>query len=176
MALNLEDKKAIVAEVSDVAKKSASAIAADYRGLTVAEMTELRVKARNNAIYMRVVRNTLARRALDDTQFKCLTDTLAGPIVLMFSLNDPGAVARLVRDFSKEHEKFAVKALALAGQLLSPKDLKAVAELPTREQAIATLMSLMQAPITKFVRTLAEPHAMLVRTVGAIRDQKQAAS
>jgi large subunit ribosomal protein L10 len=176
MALKLEDKKAIVAEVTEIANKSVSAIAAEYRGLTVAELTELRVKARQNDIYMRVVRNTLARRALENTQFSCVQDSLVGPVVLMFSLKDPGAVARLVRDFSKDRESFAVKALALAGQLLAPTDLKAVADLPTKDQAIATLMSLLLAPVTKLVRTLAEPQAQLVRTLAAIRDQKQATS
>lgn len=175
MALRLEDKKAIVAEVTDVAKRSVSAIAADYRGLAVSELTELRVKARQNDIYMRVVRNTLARRALEGTDFICLQDALVGPLVLMFSLKDPGAVARLARDFTKDHDKFEVKAIVLSGQLLSAKDLKAVAELPTREQAIATLMSVMLAPITKLARTLTEPQAMLARALAAVRDQKQAA-
>lgn len=174
MALKLEDKKAIVAEVASVAKKSVSAIAAEYRGLTVSELTELRNKGRQNGIYLRVVRNTLARLALRETEFACLSEALVGPIVLLFSQKDPGDAARLVRDFTKDHEKLVVKALALSGQLLDAKQLKAVAELPTREQAIAMVMSVMNAPTTKFVRTLAEPVAMLVRTVAAIREQKQA--
>jgi large subunit ribosomal protein L10 len=174
VVLKLEDKKAIVAEVAKVANKSVSAIAADYRGLTVAELTELRVKSRQNDIYTRVVRNTLARRALQETEFSCMSDSLVGPVILMFSLKDPGSVARLVRDFVKDHEKFSVKALALGGKLLAAKDLKVMADLPTREQAIATLMSVMMAPVTKLVRTLAEPQAMLVRTLAAVRDQKQA--
>lgn len=176
MTLKLEDKKAIVAEVNEVARQSLSAIAAEYRGLSVAELTELRVKARQQDVFMRVVRNTLARRAVQETDFACLDEALIGPIVLMFSLKDPGSVARLARDFSKDHDKFVVKAIALNGKLLEAKNLKAIAELPTRDQALAMLLSVMKAPITKFVRTLAEPHAMLVRTVGAIRDQKQAAA
>lgn len=176
MALKLEDKKAIVSEVSDVASKSLSAIAADYRGLTVAQLTNLRVKARENDVYIKVVRNTLARRALQETDFACLEESLTGPIVLMFSLKDPGAVARLVQDFVKTNEKLAIKALALGGKLLDPKELKAMASLPTKDQAIAMLMSVMTAPITKLVRTLAEPQAMLVRTVAAIKDKKQASA
>jgi large subunit ribosomal protein L10 len=174
VAFKLEEKKAVVAEVADVANKSMSAIAADYRGLTVSELTELRIKARQNEVYAKVVRNTLAQRAIEGTEFECLRESLAGPIILLFSLKDPGAVARLVRDFNKNHEKFTVKALALGGQLLDPKQLKAVADLPTKEQAIATFMSVMNAPISKLVRTLAEPYSMLVRTMAAIRDKKQA--
>ena len=176
VALKLEDKKAIVAEVSDVASKSESAIAADYRGLTVAQLTALRVKSRENDVYTKVVRNTLAKRALQDTNFACLDEALVGPIILMFSLKDPGAAARLVQDFIKSNEKFTVKALALGGKLLDPKELKALASLPTKDQAIAMLMSVMTAPITKLARTLAEPEAMMVRTLAAIRDKKQAAA
>lgn len=175
MALRLEDKKAIVAEVSEVASKSLSALAAYYRGLTVTQLNSLRAGARKNNVYMRVVPNTLACRALEETEFACLQEALVGPVVLMFSLEDPGAAARLVRDFVKAHEKFEVRALALGGKLLSAKQLEAVAQLPTREQAISILMSVLQAPVTKLVRTLAEPYAMLVRTVAAVRDQKQAA-
>lgn len=177
--MNLEDKKAIVAEVTDVAKKSVSAVAAEYRGLTVERLTQLRVKAEGNKpddkVYVKVVRNTLARRALQDTDFSCMQDALVGPIILMFSLHDPGAVARLTRDFIKENEKFSVKAIVLGGKLLDPNDLKKMAELPTKEQAISQVMSVMVAPITKLVRTFVEPQAMLVRTLAAIRDQKQAA-
>jgi large subunit ribosomal protein L10 len=124
---------------------------------------------------MRVVPNTLARRALEETKFACLKEALVGPIVLMFSLEDPGAAARLVRDFIKTNEKFEVQALALGGKLLPAKQLEAVAQLPTREQAISMLMSVIQAPVTKLARTLAEPYAMLVRTMAAVRDKKQAA-
>lgn len=175
MPLNLDDKKAIVAEVADVAAKSLSALAAYYRGLTVSQLNTLRANARKNSVYMRVVPNNLASRALENTEFACLDEALVGPIVLMFSLEDPGAAARLVRDFIKAHEKFEVRALALGGKLLAPKQLDAVAQLPTKDQAISMLMSVMQAPVTKLVRTMAEPYAMLVRTVAAVRDQKQAA-
>jgi large subunit ribosomal protein L10 len=175
VALRLEDKKMIVAEVSEVASKSLSALAAYYRGLTVTQLNGLRANARKNNIYMRVVPNTLACRALEDTEFACLNEALVGPVVLMFSLEDPGAAARLVRDFIKANEKFEVRALALGGKLLPAKQLDAVAQLPTRDQAISMVMSVLQAPMTKLVRTLAEPCAMLVRTVAAVRDQKQAA-
>ncbi|MBA2654038.1 MAG: 50S ribosomal protein L10 [Gammaproteobacteria bacterium] len=175
MALRLEDKKVIVAEVAEVASRSLSALAAHYRGLTVTQLNTLRANARKNKIYMRVVPNTLAIRALEDTEFGCLNEALVGPVVLMFSLEDPGSAARLVRDFVKTHEKFEVKALALGGKLLAAQQLEAVAQLPTRDQGISLLMSVMQAPVTKLVRTLVEPYAMLVRTVAAVRDQKQAA-
>ncbi|QLH42324.1 MAG: 50S ribosomal protein L10 [Coxiellaceae bacterium] len=175
MALKLEDKKAIVAEVSDVANSSVSAIAAEYRGLTVAEMTELRNKARQSDIYMRVVRNTLAQRALENTEYACLNSALVGPLVLLFARKDPGAAARLLRDFGKDHDKLVVKALALGGKLLGAESLKAVADLPTREQALGMLASVLIAPITKLARTLAEPQNMLARAVAAVRDQKQAA-
>jgi large subunit ribosomal protein L10 len=175
VALNLENKKVIVSEVEKVASRSLSALAAYYRGLTVSQLNTLRADARKNNVYMRVVPNTLAIRALKDTEFACLQEALVGPVVLLFSLDDPGAAARLVRDFIKANEKFEVRALALGGKLLPAQNLEAVAKLPTRDQAIANLVSVMQAPITKLVRTLAEPYAMLVRTVAAVRDQKQAA-
>lgn len=174
MALNLEAKKAIVEELSAVVAQSVSAVAADYRGLTVGEMTELRKQARDKGLYMRVVRNTLARRAVEGTDYACLTDALVGPMVLLFSQDEPGAGARLMRDFMKDHAKLEVKALALDGDLLGADQLKAVAELPSRDEALALLMSVMKAPVTKFVRTMAEPYASAVRVMGQIRDQKQA--
>lgn len=172
--LNIEDKKAIVAELNGVANAAVSAIAADYRGLTVSEVTQLRANARKSSVHMRVYRNTLARRALQDTSFACLNDALVGPIVLLFSQDEPGAAARLVRDFVKEHEAFEVRALALDGQLLGPDSLKAIASLPSRDEALAQLMSVMQAPVTKMVRTVNETVAQFVRVVAAVRDKKQA--
>lgn len=173
MALRLEDKKAIVAEVAEVATTALSVVAADYRGLPVADVTRLRADARKSGVYMRVVRNTLARRALTGTEFECLSDALVGPLLLAFSKNEPGAAARLLHDFAKKNDKLEVKALAIGGKLLGANQLEAVAKLPTKDEAIATLMSVLNAPITKFVRTLAEPHAKLVRTIAAVRDQKQ---
>lgn len=172
MALNLEDKKSIVAEVSAIAAGAHSAIAAEYRGLSVGEMTELRVKARNEGVYLRVVKNSLTKRAIEGTEFECMQDSLVGPLVMAFSQEDPGAAARLVKEFSKDHNKLIVKVIAIGGQVLPIEQLERLSKLPNRDQAIAILMAVMKAPIEKFVRTLNEPHAKLVRTVAAVRDQK----
>lgn len=176
MVLKLEDKKTIVKEVSGVAEQALSLVAAEYSGLTVGQLNDLRKTARNAGVYMRVVRNTLARRALEGTQFACMQEQLVGPLLLAFSQEDPGAAARLIKEFVKTNEKLKVKALAIDNQLLPASGLDQVASLPTRDEAIALLMSVMKAPIEKFVRTLAEPHAQVVRTVAAIRDQKQASA
>lgn len=175
MALSLEQKKAVVAEVNEVAQTALSAIAAEYHGLSVAALTDLRKKARESGVYVRVVKNTLAKRALADTEFACMSDGLVGPLLLAFSQEDPGAAARLLGDFKKSNDAFDVKLVALGGVLYPASDLKRLADLPTKDQAIGILMGLMKAPIEKFVRTLAEPHAKLVRTVAAVRDQKEAA-
>src|SRR5271170_591576 len=175
MALNLEDKKALVAEVAEVAAKAQSVVAAEYRGLTVGQMTELRAKARRQGVYMRVVKNTLARKALAGTSFESVGPKLKGPLVLAFSKDDPGAAARVVKDFAKLNEKLVATLVSLGGQVLAAKELDRVASLPTREQALSMLLGVLKAPIQKFVRTLAEPPAKLARTVAAIRDQKQAA-
>jgi large subunit ribosomal protein L10 len=175
MPLNLEDKKALVQEVSAVAAKASSVVAAEYRGITVSQMTDLRAKARGQGVYMRVVKNTLARKALAGTSFEPIGPKLKGPLVLAFSKDDPGAAARVVKDFAKANDKLVPTLVSLGGQVLSPKDIDKVASLPTKEQAIAQLLGLLKAPIQKLVRTLAEPQAKLVRTVAAVRDQKQAA-
>lgn len=175
MALRLEDKKTIVAEVAEVAASAYSAVAAEYRGLTVEEMTDLRRKARDKGVYLRVVRNTLARRAMADTDFACMRDILVGPLLLAFSQEDPGSAARVIADFAKEHKNLIAKGVAISGKLLPASELDKVAKMPTYDEAISMLMSVMQAPIGKFVRTLAEPHAKLVRTVAAVREQKEAA-
>lgn len=174
MVLKLEDKQAIVNEVAQVANQALSLIAAEYSGLTVSQLTDLRKSAREAGVYMRVVRNTLARRALEGTQFACIQQELVGPLVLAFSQEDPGAAARLIRDFAKENEKLKVKALAIDNQLLPAEGLSKLANLPTRNEAIAQLMAVMIAPVTKLVRTMAEPHAKLVRTLAAVRDAKAA--
>ncbi len=173
MPLSPEDKKAIVAEVAEVASGALSAIAAEYKGLTAVEMTELRARARESGVYMRVVKNTLARRAVQGTEFECMSEALVGPLVLAFSREDPGAAARVVSEFSKENDKLAVKLVSIGGKLLDGSQIDRLAKMPTKEQAISMLMSVMKAPIGKFVRTLAEPHAKLVRTVAAVRDKKQ---
>lgn len=175
MPLNLEDKKALVQEVSAVAAKAQSVVAAEYRGITVSQMTELRAKARGQGVYLRVVKNTLARKALAGTSFEPIGPKLKGPLVLAFSKDDPGAAARVVKDFAKANDKLVPTLVSLGGQVLSAKDIEKVASLPTKEQAIAQLMGLLKAPIQKLVRTLAEPQAKLVRTIAAVRDQKQAA-
>ncbi len=175
MVLKLEDKKTIVNEVAVVARQAMSLIAAEYSGLTVEQLTGLRKSAREAGVYMRVVRNTLARRALEGTQFACMQEELVGPLLLAFSQEHPGAAARLIKEFVKSNEKLKVKALAIENQLLPASGLNQLASLPTREEGIAQLMSVMKAPITKLVRTMAEPHAKLVRTLAAVRDAKQAA-
>lgn len=173
MTLRLEDKKVIIDEVNLVARDSISAIGAEYRGLTVAQMTELRNSARDANIVVRVVRNTLARIAMTGTRFECLKPSLKGPLVLAFSKDDPGAPARLMKDFSKKYENLKVQLIAIDGQIIDAKRLDHVANLPTKLQAISQLMSVMKAPIQKLVGTLAAPHTKLVRTVVAIKDQKQ---
>lgn len=176
MALRFEDKQALVAEVHEVAAKAQSVVAAEYRGLTVAKLTELRAKARNSGVYLRVVKNTLARRAVAGTQFECVGKSLKGPLVLAFSKDDPGAAARLVKAFAKENDKLVTTLVSLGGSVLSAKELDKVADLPTRDQALAMLLGTIKAPITKFVATVAAPHAKLVRTIAAVKDKKQAAA
>lgn len=171
--LKLNDKKEIVAEVAEVASKAVSVVAADYRGLTASQMTKLRANARTAKVNLRIVRNTLARIALIGTEFECLNSSLTGPILLAFSSDEPGATARLMRDFAKDNKKLDVRAISLGGQLYDKSHLDSVASLPSKDEAIARLMSVMQAPISKLVRTMAEPHAKLVRTIAAIRDTKQ---
>jgi large subunit ribosomal protein L10 len=176
MALRLEDKKALVAEVNEVAARAQSVVAAEYRGLSVAQITDLRAKARASRVYIRVVKNTLARRAIAGTQFECVGAKLKGPLILAFSEDDPGAAARLIKGFAKDHNKLVPTLVSLGGIVLSGQDLEKVASLPTRDQALAQLLGVLKAPIAKFVRTLAEPHAKLVRTIAAVKDQKQAAA
>lgn len=176
MALNLEDKKAIVAEVQDVARQSLSAVLADYRGLTVEEMTELRAKARASNVYMRVVRNTLARRAVEGTEFECLTEAFTGPSLLALAKEEPGAAARLIKDFVKDHEKLEVRALAMSGQLLDAGQLDTVAKLPSRDEALASLVAVMQAPVTKFAQTLQAVPTKFVRTLVAVKEQREQAA
>jgi large subunit ribosomal protein L10 len=163
--LALEGKKAIVAEVSEAAKGALSVVVADSRGVTVGKMTDLRKQARENGVELRVVRNTLARRALEGTQWECLNDSFVGPTLLAFSTDHPGAAARLFKEFAKTNKDFEVKALAYEGELIPAADIDRLATLPTYDEAIAKLMSVMkEASAGKLVRTLA-----------ALRDQKQEA-
>ena len=174
MAIGLEDKKAIVAEVNETATSAMSLVIADARGVTVDGMTALRKDARENQVTLRVVRNTLAKRALEGTEYECVNDSLAGPSLFGFSMEDPGAAARIFTDFSKNNEAFEVKALAVSGQMLGAEQLDVLAKLPTRDQALSMLMSVMQAPATKLVQTMNEVPGKLVRTLAAVRDQKEA--
>jgi large subunit ribosomal protein L10 len=173
VALNLQNKQAIVADLAEVAKSAQSAVVAENFGLTVGEMTDLRAEARRSGVYLRVVRNTLARRALQDTPFACLHDTLVGPTCLAFSLEEPGAAAKLLRGFTKDHEKLKVKSLAIGGKLLGLELLEAIAKLPNREQALAILLGTMTAAVGNLVRTVAELKAKPVRALAAIGRQRQ---
>ncbi len=175
MALNLEQKKSIVAEVAAVAAKAHSAVAAEYRGLSVVAMTALRSEGRKTGVYVRVVKNTLARRAVEGTDFACMQDGLVGPLILAFSKEEPGAAARLMQDFAKANDKMVIKLVSFGGKMLAPGDIDRLSKMPTREQALSMLMGVLQAPITKLVRTLAEPNAKMVRTFAALRDKQQAA-
>lgn len=171
MPLNIEAKKEIVAEVNAIAANSHSAVAADYRGLTVSEMTELRAAARGAGVYLKVVKNTLAKRAVEGTDFECMRSSFAGPLLLAFSREDPGAAARLVKGFAKEHEKLVAVAVALGGEVYPAGDIDRIASLPTLDEARAQLLRTLQEPYAQFVRTLAEPAAMLVRTLQARSQQ-----
>jgi large subunit ribosomal protein L10 len=175
VALNLSEKQAIVAEVADVAANALSGIAAEYRGLTVEQMNALRVEARKSGVYLRVVKNSLARRAVENTDFACMQEGFTGPLVLAFSQEDPGAAARVINDFSKANEKLVVKLVSIGGKLLEPGEISTLAKMPTYDQAISLLMAVMKAPVEKLARTLNEVPGKLVRTVAAIKDAKEAA-
>jgi large subunit ribosomal protein L10 len=168
-------KKAVVAEVAEVAANAHSAIAAEYIGLTVEDMTTLRVKARESDVYLRVVKNTLARRAFEGTDFECMSDGMVGPMVLAFSQEDPGAAARVISEFAKENDKLVAKLVSIGGELLEAGDIKRLASMPTKDQAISMLMSVMNAPVEKLARTLNEVPTKLVRVIAAVRDTKDAA-
>jgi large subunit ribosomal protein L10 len=174
MALRLEDKKVVVAEVNAVAAKALSVVGAENRGLTVTQMTDLRAKARKQGVYLRVVKNTLARKAVAGTPFECIGPALKGPIVLAFSNDDPGAAARIVKAFAKDNDKLVTMLISLGGLLLKPADIDRVASMPTRAQALSQLLGVMKAPIAKFVGTLAAPNSKLVRTLAAVLEAKKA--
>lgn len=173
--LNLEEKKAIVAEVAEIAASSHSVIAAEYRGLTVGQITELRKQARESSVCLRVIKNSLAKRAFEGTDYACLQDSLTGPLILAFSQEDPAAAARIFKDFVKTNSKLIVKSIALGNKLMDASQLETLARMPTREQALGMLAGVIQAPISKFVRTVAEPNNKLARVLAAVRDTKQAA-
>jgi large subunit ribosomal protein L10 len=176
VAIRLEDKKQIVSEVNEAANSALSAVLADYRGVTVDEMTELRKTARENKVYLRVVRNTLLKRAVENTEFECIKEVLIGPTILAFSQEDPGAAARVLKDFAKENSEFEIKALSVGGKLLDASEIDILAKLPTYDQAVSMLMSVMLAPVTKLARTFNEVPSKVTRAVAAVRDQKQEAA
>jgi large subunit ribosomal protein L10 len=174
MGLRLEDKQAMVTEVQAIAQTAHSVVAAEYRGLTVSQLTGLRAKARQAGVYMRVVKNTLARRAVAGTPYECIAGNLKGPLILAFSKEDPGAAARVVKEFAKGNDKLVPTLVSLGGQVYPAAEIDRVASLPTKAQALSILLGVLKAPVTKFVRTLAEPTAKLVRTVDAIKATKAA--
>ena len=175
MPIGLKEKQAIVAEVNETAQAALSAVMADYRGVTVDAMTQLRKSARESGVRVRVIRNTLAKRAFEGTELECMNEALKGPCIVAFAMEDPGASARLFKDFAKEQEAFEIKALSVGGKLLPAEQIDALAKLPTRDEALALLMAVMQAPVTKLVRTMNDIPGRVTRVFAAVRDQKQAA-
>ena len=174
MGLNLEQKKAVVAEVSAQVAKAQAIIVAEYRGLEVGVMTDLRAKARKSGVYLRVLKNTLVRRAVKDTPFEKLAEKMVGPLVYGIS-SDPVATAKVLNDFAKANERFVIKAGGMPNSVISAKEVTALANMPSREQLLATLLGTMQAPTVKFVQTLNEVPGRFVRTLAAVRDQKEQA-
>lgn len=172
MALGLAAKKEIVAEINDVASRALSVAVAEYRGMEVAELTDLRIKAREQGVYLRVVRNTLAKRALADSKFSDMDSALTGPLIYGFSIEAPGSAARLFKDYAKTNNKLNVTALSIGSGLLGPEKLDAVASLPTRDEALARLLATFKAPVEKFVRTINEVPGKFVRVLAAIKDEK----
>ncbi len=173
MALTLTEKKAVVSEVADVAARAYSAVAAEYRGLSVDQLTQLRAEARKSGVYLRVIKNSLAKLAVQGTEFECMQDGLKGPLMLAFSVDDPGSAARILRNFAKDNDKLVLSFGAIGGEALERADLSKLADLPTYDESISMLMSVMQAPVTKLVRTLNEVPGKLVRTVEAVRISKE---
>ncbi len=176
MPLNLDDKKAIVAEVNETAAQALSLVVADARGVDVNDMNALRTKARAENVQLRVIRNTLAKRAFAETDYACVEDVLVGPSLFAFSMEDPGAAARLFKDFAKGNDSFEVKALSVSGQLLGKDQIDVLANLPTLEQALGMLASVTLAPVTKLVRTLNEVPTKVTRVVAAVKTQKEEAA
>ncbi|EAS45926.1 ribosomal protein L10 [marine gamma proteobacterium HTCC2207] len=176
MALNLEGKKAIVAEVSETAANALSLVIADARGVDVTAMNALRAKARAENVQLRVVRNTLAKRAFAETDYACVEDVLVGPSLFGFSMEDPGAAARLFKDFAKDNKEFEVKALSVSGQLLESGQIDMLAKLPTLHEALGMLAGVTLAPITKLVRTFNEVPTKVTRVVAAVKTQKEEAA
>jgi large subunit ribosomal protein L10 len=175
LGLNLEQKQAVVAEVAAKLQGAQTVIVAEYRGLDVERITQLRAKARKSGVYMRVLKNTLARRAVKGTPFEKLSEKMVGPLMYGISA-DPVAGAKVISEFAKENEFFVIKAGAMPGSLMSDKDVKALAMLPSREELLSKLLGTMQAPIAKLVRTMNEVPGKFVRTLAAVRDAKEKAA
>lgn len=171
MGLNLEQKQAVVAEISAELAKAQAVVLAEYRSLQVGEMTELRKKARTWGVYLRVLKNTLARRAVADTPFKGLVDKMVGPLAYGIS-SDPVAAAKVLHEYARSNEKFVIRAGAMPDVVMSPKEVGDLARMPGRQELLGMLVATMQAPIAKFVRTLNEVPGKFVRTVAAVHDQK----
>ena len=173
MRLNLDEKKAVVAEVSKQIENAQSMILAEYRGVDVGDMTSLRAKARNSGVYLKVLKNKLVKRAVENTPFSSLSEDMVGPLVFGIS-DDPVAAAKVLNDFAKENDLFVIKSGAMPNERLDANAIKALASLPSREELLAKLLGTMQAPIAKFVRTLNEVPTKFVRGLAAVRDQKPA--
>ncbi len=174
MGLNLDDKKAVVAEVSAEIAQAQSIIVAEYRGLGVVDLTVLRAQARKSGVYLRVLKNTLARRAVTGTPFEVLADKLVGPLIYGISA-DPVAAAKLLNDFAKGKDQIVIKAGAMPNYVMDVAGVKALATMPSREELLSKLLGTMQAPITQFVRTLNEVPTKFVRGLAAVRDAKETA-
>tara|TARA_Y100001970_G_scaffold250734_1_gene322816 strand:- start:38179 stop:38706 length:528 start_codon:yes stop_codon:yes gene_type:complete len=175
MPMRIDDKKVAVDELQEIANKAVSAVAADYHGTSVAEITKLRKEARDSSVHLKVIRNTLAKRALLDTKFSCFEDLLIGPTLLAFSLEDPTSAAKLVNNFSKTNSSFKVKGISLGESLLDLSRLAALANMPSREQALAQLAGMLNAPMGSFVSALNQIPSKLVRTLQAVKENKEKA-
>jgi large subunit ribosomal protein L10 len=174
VSLNLQEKQAVVAEVAKQVAGAQAIVMAENRGMPVAAMIQLRAKARASGVYFRVVKNTLVRRAVADTPFASLADKMVGPLAYGIG-SDPVAVAKVLNDFAKTNEKFVITGGSMPGQLMSPKEITALASLPSRNELIAKLLGTMQAPMVKLVRTMNEVPTKFVRALAAVRDSKQSA-
>jgi large subunit ribosomal protein L10 len=175
MALNLEQKKEVVAELANVAAKAHSLVAAEYAGLTVAQLTELRKKARHDGVFLKVAKNTLVARAVVGTEYECVKEALKGPLLFAFSKEDPGAAGRLIKDFAKTNDKLIAKVVAMGGKMYPGSHVEKLASLPTRDQALSIFAGLLLQPATMLVRVLAEPASQVARVLSQIGEQKKAA-
>jgi large subunit ribosomal protein L10 len=173
MALNLSQKEEVVAELAQVAKGALSLVAAEYAGLTVSQLTDLRKKARANGVFVKVAKNTLVARAVEGTDYQCVQDALSGPLLYAFSKDDPGAAGRLVKEFAKAHEKFKPRLVAIGGKAYPGTHVDVLASLPTREQALSMLLNVLVQPATMLVRVLSEPASQIARVTQRVAESKQ---